>query len=68
MINIESCHFVDWEVCGKWYYCSMSCSLWPEVGQPDFAPPPEAIKATAEAAVQGLTSYTGVSGFAFCPV
>eukprot|EP00434_Breviolum_minutum_P020486 symbB.v1.2.018063.t1/scaffold1427.1/size119462/3 len=32
------------------------------VGQPDFAPPPEAIKATAEAAVQGLTSYTGVSG------
>eukprot|EP00435_Cladocopium_sp_Y103_P015543 s3852_g3.t2 len=28
------------------------------VGQPDFPPPPEAIKATAEAAVQGLTSYT----------
>lgn len=32
------------------------------VGQPDFPPPPEAIKATAEAAVQGLTSYTAVTG------
>ncbi|CAK9083456.1 Bifunctional aspartate aminotransferase and glutamate/aspartate-prephenate aminotransferase (PhPPA-AT) [Durusdinium trenchii] len=32
------------------------------VGQPDFAPPPEAIKATQEAAVQGLTAYTAVSG------
>ncbi|CAE7334507.1 PPA-AT, partial [Symbiodinium necroappetens] len=28
------------------------------VGQPDFAPPPEAIQATQEAAVKGLTSYT----------
>ena len=34
----------------------------PQVGQPDFAPPPEAIKATAEAAVQGLTAYTAVTG------
>eukprot|EP00438_Fugacium_kawagutii_P027586 Skav230750 [mRNA] locus=scaffold3436:154205:155865:- [translate_table: standard] len=32
------------------------------VGQPDFPPPPEAIKATADAAVQGLTSYTAVTG------
>eukprot|EP00931_Biecheleriopsis_adriatica_P118472 TRINITY_DN93876_c0_g1_i1.p1 TRINITY_DN93876_c0_g1~~TRINITY_DN93876_c0_g1_i1.p1 ORF type:complete len:413 (-),score=110.64 TRINITY_DN93876_c0_g1_i1:220-1458(-) len=32
------------------------------VGQPDFAPPPEAIKATEEAAAKGLTSYTGVTG------
>jgi len=41
------------------------------VGQPDFPPPPEAIKATAEAAVQGLTSYTAVTGpyssFMFSP-
>eukprot|EP00439_Symbiodinium_sp_Y106_P032783 s830_g3.t3 len=32
------------------------------VGQPDFAPPPEAIQATQEAAVKGLTSYTAVTG------
>lgn len=32
------------------------------VGQPDFPPPPEAIRATAEAADKGLTSYTGVTG------
>ncbi|CAK0819059.1 unnamed protein product [Prorocentrum cordatum] len=32
------------------------------VGQPDFPPPPEAIRATADAASQGLTSYTGVTG------
>jgi len=30
--------------------------------QPDFAPPPEAIQATQEAAVKGLTSYTAVTG------
>ena len=53
---------------GSMWQVPLSCSLSPEVGQPDFAPPPEAIKATAEAAVQGLTSYTGVSGLAFCPV
>lgn len=32
------------------------------VGQPDFPPPIEAIRATAEAAEKGMTSYTGVSG------
>jgi len=32
------------------------------VGQPDFAPPPEVVQATAEAAAKGLTSYTGVTG------
>jgi len=32
------------------------------VGQPDFAPPAEALKATEEAANKGLTSYTGVAG------
>jgi len=32
------------------------------VGQPDFAPPPEAIKATEDAAAKGLTNYTAVSG------
>ena len=32
------------------------------VGQPDFAPPMEALKATGEAASKGLTAYTGVSG------
>ena len=53
---------------GSMWQVPLSCNLSPEVGQPDFAPPPEAIKATAEAAVQGLTSYTGVSGLAFCPV
>mmetsp|Transcript_112980 Transcript_112980/g.319565 ORF Transcript_112980/g.319565 Transcript_112980/m.319565 type:complete len:417 (-) Transcript_112980:95-1345(-) len=32
------------------------------VGQPDFPPPEEALKATSEAAAKGLTSYTGVTG------
>lgn len=32
------------------------------VGQPDFAPPAEALQATAEAATKGLTSYTAVTG------
>lgn len=32
------------------------------VGQPDFPPPPEAIRATGEASEKGLTTYTGVSG------
>lgn len=32
------------------------------VGQPDFAPPEEALRATGEAASSGLTAYTGVSG------
>lgn len=32
------------------------------VGQPDFSPPPEAIKATCDAAEQGHTVYTAVSG------
>lgn len=32
------------------------------VGQPDFAPPPEALAATTEACAQGKTSYTSVNG------
>eukprot|EP00927_Polykrikos_kofoidii_P004468 TRINITY_DN11760_c0_g2_i1.p1 TRINITY_DN11760_c0_g2~~TRINITY_DN11760_c0_g2_i1.p1 ORF type:complete len:445 (+),score=60.08 TRINITY_DN11760_c0_g2_i1:66-1337(+) len=32
------------------------------VGQPDFAPPPGAIKATAEAAEKGMTNYTALTG------
>ncbi|CAJ1332563.1 unnamed protein product [Effrenium voratum] len=32
------------------------------VGQPDFPPPPEALRATQEAAGLGLTSYTAVTG------
>eukprot|EP00927_Polykrikos_kofoidii_P076991 TRINITY_DN7398_c0_g1_i1.p1 TRINITY_DN7398_c0_g1~~TRINITY_DN7398_c0_g1_i1.p1 ORF type:complete len:413 (-),score=77.63 TRINITY_DN7398_c0_g1_i1:20-1258(-) len=32
------------------------------VGEPDFAPPPQAINATGEAAQKGLTYYTAVAG------
>jgi len=32
------------------------------VGQPDFAPPPEALRATTDAVERGLTAYTAVSG------
>lgn len=32
------------------------------VGQPDFPPPPAAMRATEEAVAKGLTSYTAVSG------